>query len=206
MFVPCHYRQALLLTNHSCGLRFATPHSLIVSVGKYSEMLKPKVYIKSAWVITWEWMSDSAALADKIAGILNYRTSRKRVIDYVEHLYALHTANMEELGAYAKNRKNNIWRVSVDFNGRITCGRHPSLQAEYVKNIEISTDAVSGLETITWETFPKHKPTEDGFKLVMGPTKQGVKRRITGPLSFESIWDRGKNRLKDKFIDILKLK
>ena len=164
-------------------------------------MSKPDLHLKSAWIITWEWIGDAAAVVDRVAGILNSRTSQKRVIDIVEFLYALHIANLEELAAYAQNKRNSIWRAEVDFNGRIRCGRHPSLFATYVKNIEITVDPATSIETITWETLPTSEPTDEGPKIASGPMQDGFTRRITGPLSFEAMWDRRLNRFKDKFLN-----
>ena len=51
------------------------------------ENKKQAIKLKRAWIITWEWMSDSAAVVDSIAGIIDYRRSSKRIIDLVEFLY-----------------------------------------------------------------------------------------------------------------------
>lgn len=160
---------------------------------------RPVVRIKSAWLLTWEWMGDSASVVDHVAGILNYRRSQKRVIDVVEFLYNLHISNLSELAAYAKNRKNVPRKAEVDFNGRIKCGSHPFLYARQVQNIEVHVDPDSGIETIFWETFPTYEPTEDGPRLAMESRREGFTRLITGPLSFESLWDRESNRIKAEY-------
>ena len=46
-----------------------------------------------AWLITWEWMSDSVAVADKIAGVIDPRRSSSFVLDFVEYLRAKRTAS-----------------------------------------------------------------------------------------------------------------
>lgn len=148
---------------------------------------KPVIKLKRAWLITWEWMSDSASVTDKIAGIIDYRRSTKRIVDIVEFLYNLNTSNMSELAAYAKNRKNIPYKAEVDFNNRILCGSHPLLCAQLVKNIEIFVDTKSDIETICWETFPVYAPAEAGPQKVLDSQKDRVKRIITGPISFGSI-------------------
>ena len=145
-------------------------------------------------------MSDSAAVVDSIAGIIDYRRSSKRIIDLVEFLYNLKTSNLSELAAYARNRKNIPYKAEVDFNGRITCGSHPFLNARLVQNIEVYVDSNSDIETISWETFPTYEPTESGSKKVSESTKEGYKRTITGPLSFDSIWDRKMGRIREQLV------
>ncbi len=160
---------------------------------------KQAIKLKRAWIITWEWMSDSAAVVDSIAGIIDYRRSSKRIIDLVEFLYNLKTSNLSELAAYAKNRKNIPYKAEVDLNGRITCGSHPFLHARQVQNIEVFVDSHSGMETISWETFPTYEPTDSGPKKVSDSKKEGFKRIITGPLSFDSLWDRKMGKIKEQY-------
>ena len=159
---------------------------------------KQAIKLKRAWIITWEWMSDSAAVVDSIAGIIDYRRSSKRIIDLVEFLYNLKTSNLSELAAYAKNRKNIPYKAEVDFNGRITCGSHPFLYARQVQNIEVFVDSHSDIETISWETFPTYEPIDSGPRKVSDSKKEGLKR-ITGPLSFDFLWDRKMGKIKDQY-------
>ncbi len=158
------------------------------------------VKLKRAWVITWEWMGVSASVVDGIAGIIDYRRSRKRIVDLVEFLYNLSSSNLSELASYAKNRKNIPYKAKVDFNGRITCGSHPFLYARQVQNIEVFVDSLSNTESIWWETFPTYEPTDSGPKKVSGITKEGLKRIIIGPISFDFMWDRKKGRIKDQYL------
>jgi len=41
-----------------------------------------------AWLITWDWTGDAAAVADVVVGILNPRWGDRRVADIVEFLYS----------------------------------------------------------------------------------------------------------------------
>ncbi len=158
------------------------------------------IKLKRAWIITWEWMSDSASVVDSIAGIIDYRRSTKRIVDLVEFLYNLNTSNLSELAAYAKNRKNIPYKAEVDFNCRITCGSHPFLYARKVQNIEVFVDSHSNIETISWETFPTYEPTDSGPKKVSDTGKEGLKRIIIGPLLFDSMWDRKKRKIKEQYL------
>lgn len=158
------------------------------------------IKLKRGWIITWEWMNDSASVVDSIAGIIDYRRSTKRIVDLVEFLYNLNTSNLSELAAYAKNRKNIPYKAMVDFNGRITCGSHPFLYARQVQNIEVFIDSHSNIETISWETFPTYELTDSGPKKVSDTIKEGLKRIIIGPLSFDSMWDRKKGKIKEQYL------
>ncbi|MCK4829553.1 hypothetical protein KA005_78230 [bacterium] len=164
------------------------------------ENIKESIKLKRAWIITWEWMSDSASVVDSIAGIIDYRRSTKRIVDLVEFLYNLNTSNLSELAAYANNRKNIPYKAEVDFNGRITCGSHPFLYARQVQNIEVFVDSYSNIETISWETFPTYEPTDSVPQKVSDTRKEGLKRIIIGPLSFDSMWDRKKGKIKEQYL------
>ncbi len=152
-----------------------------------------------AWIITWDWVGDAAAVVDRVAGILDSRKSPKHVAEIVEFLYAQCTANLGELSAYARNRRSNPYRAEIDFNGRIRCGRHPYLLAEVVDELKITSDPNTGIETISWVTLPVYTPSERGPKIITPPMADGFTRLITGPISHELMWDRSLGRFKDKF-------
>ena len=152
-----------------------------------------------AWLATWEWTGDAAAVADKIAAILNGRWSQDRVTIIVEFLYASCTSNTLELAAYAKRPANNPYRAEQDFNSQITCGSNPWLHARLVQDLMVSTDPETGIETITWTEPPLYAPSEEGPKLVRDPLPGKTVRRITGPLSHELIWDRMQGRFKPRW-------
>ncbi len=152
-----------------------------------------------AWLITWDWTGDAAAVADRIAGILSVRKSPQYVAEIVEFLYAQSRANIEELAAYAKNRNNVPYRAKIDFNNRIRCGHNPFLFAEQVSDLTTTTDPETGIETISWLTQPEYKPMESGPELVSSARSKSCTRVVTGPLSNELMWDRKLGRFKDKF-------
>jgi len=153
-----------------------------------------------AWIIAWDWTGDYTAIADRVVGIVNARKSAKYVAEIVEFLYLQFNCNLTELLTYSTNRKKSPCRAEIDFNGRILCGGNPSLKAEVVEDVRVSTDPVTGIETISWMTQPVYAPDREKFiKLVGEPREGGFKRLITGAISQEKMWDRSLGRFKDKF-------
>ena len=150
----------------------------------------------SAWVVTWDWGGDAAALADELAAVLPPRLTSRNVARLVEFHYALVTSNVRELSAYARNRKNNPYPAKIDFNGRVECGAHPYLFARHVSQLTVRSDGDFGLETISWKEPDVYEPREAGsVKVSVGKIKT-IQRRITGPLSTMAIWDRSAGSFK----------
>ncbi len=150
-----------------------------------------------AWLITWDWMGDAAAVADEVAAILNPRYSGQRVASIVEFLYAKRNSTASELAAYAGRAARNPYRSERHFSGGITCGHNPWLHARIVHDLSVSTIVETGIETITWTEPPLYKPREHGFREMVRDRMFGqCARRITGPLSDELIWDRIKGQFK----------
>lgn len=148
-----------------------------------------------AWLITWEWMSDSAAVVDRIAAVLTPRWSESRVADFSEQFYAHATSNVTELAGIAKTPKNNPYQVSSQ-DERLNCGAHPWLTGRKV-SLEISTDP-DGFEIISW-TDPdiyRMKADESGVELAMKGASESVRRTVKGPLSRETAWDRDAGRFR----------
>jgi hypothetical protein len=100
-----------------------------------------------AWLITWDWTGDAAAVADVVVGVLNPRWGDIRVADMVEFLYSNTTANICELAHYAKRPSNNPCRSKI-WNGRIHCGHNPFLCARIVSDLKIKISS-DGKESIT---------------------------------------------------------
>ncbi len=152
-----------------------------------------------AWLITWEWTGDAAAVADKVVGIISSRWASKRVRDIIEFLYVQRFYNLAEHAfLYARNnRKNNPWPAISDFNGHLKCGRNPWLWARSVDKLKVVEDSSTGLETITWIELPKYCPGAHGPELVRGPVSDKFTRRIQGPVSHEFIFDRFHGCFKD---------
>ncbi len=147
-----------------------------------------------AWLVTWDWLSDSAAVADKIAAIYPPRWSDSKALEHVELLYALHTSSVEELAAYAKKPTANPYRAEKG-GPFITCGDHPWLVARQVADLQTRDE--NGLETVSWKEPDRYRAGPDGLpvKVQEGQTEK-VTRRISGPLSSKPIWDRSAGRFK----------
>jgi len=148
-----------------------------------------------AWLITWEWSGDAAAVADRVVAILNPRWSVDRVIEIVEFLYAECNYNLNEQVAFARKPKNNPYRAIENF-GLITCGHNPWLEARKVDKFEIFVDPKTKLETITWLDFTAYRIVKSRPEAVGKPKVEKFARRITGPVSHELIWDRKHSRFK----------
>lgn len=149
-----------------------------------------------AWLVTWDWTSDAAAVADEVAAILSPRYSIARVASLVEFLYAKRSATASELAAYAGKAARNPYRINGEFSGGMTCGHHPWLHARMVHDLQVSTDQKSGIETITWTEPPLFKPGKKGLEMVRGKLAGKSVRKIVGPLSDEFIYDREKGQFK----------
>jgi hypothetical protein len=135
-------------------------------------------------------MADHAVVVDRIAAILNPRTSPKTVVAYVEFLYASATADLTELAAYAKNGKNNPHRAKIDMNSRVRCGGHPGLLAQPVKDLLVTRESDFGIETISWHTLPTFRLGASGPEEATSGHGFSYTRSVTGPLSRELAWDR----------------
>lgn len=153
-------------------------------------------------------MSDSAAVADRIAAILPPQWSDERVADFVEFLYARATSNVRELASYAKKRKNNPYPAKVGdvindvpHGGRIHCGAHPWLYARQVSDLEVDVEKKTGLEIVSWREPDQMKWKADRRSVEVAQEGATVKhtRQITGPLSDEEIWDRKTRKWKNGF-------
>jgi hypothetical protein len=150
-----------------------------------------------AWLVTWEWLSNEATVADHIAAILNSRWSIQRVAQTVEFLYIKGTACASDMAAYARRSTSQPYRVEGDFNGRMTCGHNPWLFARLVSNLKVSIDPETRLETIAWIEPRVSKPSNHGFPQVARKAFPAQStRQLTGPLSDELIWDRSAGSLK----------
>ena len=142
-----------------------------------------------AWLITWEWGGEAAAVADKVVAILRPQWPAARVADFVELYYATCTSNITEMAYYARRRANNPYPASDD-GQTVICGHNPFLSARLVDDLEIATDVASGLETIRWRTRPRYEYRDGHNVVVAEPQEREAARRITGPPSNLLIWDR----------------
>jgi len=115
--------------------------------------------MKSAWLVTWEWMGDHAAVEEKVAAIINYRKPASYVKDLMEQIYIEKTSTVSEKFSYAKSSKSNPYQArygdinGVPWRGKIFCGHNPYLYARYVNNIQLQeTEDLRG--SLIWEERP----------------------------------------------------
>ncbi len=143
---------------------------------------------QKAWLITWEWLGDHAAVEDRIAAILQPRLSQRIVGEIVECLYAIHTYSPAELAYYAKRPKENPYPAQWD-NGFCFCGHNPSLTASYVHGLIITKDSESGHEIISWVLPPLYRLNRTTLEreMIRDELSESVTRTITGTLSNREI-------------------
>ena len=130
---------------------------------------KPKG--RKAWLITWDWAGDQAAVPEHevIAAILRPQTSPESVKRIVELLYAAREYDaVDKLGALSRNpypaEYNTVtveqetlggepWRQRVPFIGQIHCGHNPFLYARLVDNLRPKDEADPGAGLV-WDERP----------------------------------------------------
>lgn len=110
-----------------------------------------------AWIIKWNWIGEHAAVERPVVAILSARTSPNEVRKCVEFLYTVTHASLREQMEQA--RYNDPAQPpypaefargdGVLFQGRITCGNNPFLEAYQVENIRLVTSD-GGDETLEW--------------------------------------------------------
>lgn len=119
----------------------------------------PKRKLGAAWLVTWEGTSPPKRQRDRIVSVLGYRTSSRRVLEYIEQLYIDRFYSLHEKITYARHRADNPYpaeytRVNgVQWAVRITCGHNPFLLARPVKNLALHQEA-NGEEVLTWDEIP----------------------------------------------------
>jgi hypothetical protein len=151
-----------------------------------------------AWLVTWEWTGDAAAVADKVAAILNPRWSSDHVAGILQFLYTKRFSTASELAEYARRPASNPYQAKTDLNSRIEYGGHPFLFARLVDDLSVSQNPETLIETITWTEPPIYGPYEKGAARILRGAMAGqtVVRRISGALSDELIYDRVQGRFK----------
>lgn len=114
----------------------------------------------TAWLVTWEWIGNHTKRKDKIAAILNWRLSPKRVAEIIEIIYANEFYTLEERLAIAKNKTANPYQTRYDdiqgipWEGRLFCGHNPFLEARLVDNLYVVKDN-EGNQKLIWDEREK---------------------------------------------------
>ena len=99
-----------------------------------------------AWLTTWEWDGEHAKVDNRIAAILDSRTSAIRVRELVDFIYVNEFGSLAERLAYAKNKKNNpypaefVLMEGIPWEGEIQNGGNPFLRARLVEDLHIEDD------------------------------------------------------------------
>ena len=117
--------------------------------------------LKSAWLVTWESFGGHAAVpkSKKVAAILNYRNSPKKVRAFIEQLYIAHgKSSWDKLLAADSPRKipcpAKFAQIDgISWEGKIDCGDNPWLHARMVNNLQVLIHA-NGREEVIWSELP----------------------------------------------------
>ena len=149
-----------------------------------------------AWLITWGWTGDYAAVVDKVVGILNPRWSEKRIVPIIEFLYNQRTSNLAEMAGYAEKRSNNPY-TAKNMGNSLMCGVNPYLEARKVEELNITINPDTLCEKISWIEPPLHTFDEnhEGLIEIRGRIPREFQRKIVGTISNENNWDNEKKKL-----------
>jgi hypothetical protein len=107
-----------------------------------------------AWLILWEWPDGSVPMKDKVVHILCGEKKATEVQGVLEILYAPFTFSLLQRKNFAQGRS----LIPPDATARVinsklvTCGRgEHCLEARLVTDLEVTVQADSGYERITWK-------------------------------------------------------
>jgi hypothetical protein len=103
-----------------------------------------------AWLVTWEWVGNHAAVEEPVVAILSARKNARGVRIYVEQRYIEETASFEEKLSYARyNRPRRPPHPAELTHNRIHCGHNPFLYARVVDDLSTEINQ-EGNEELTW--------------------------------------------------------
>ncbi len=133
-----------------------------------------------AWLITWCWIGDHAAVDDPVVAFLSARTAPEGVRRYVERRYIDEKASLREKLSYARwNRQKpaypaEFYRLEgVTYMGQIRCGHNPWLYARLVDDLRAEMDA-DGNDVPKWTETEGERLDE-----VSVVTHSGLESRIS---------------------------
>lgn len=108
-----------------------------------------------AWLITWGWMSESAAREDKIVHILDSAKTPEEVAEIVQLLYAQFSYTVGERAHFVADPSANPYKAEISGTvpgyPRINCGHHPWLEARRVKDLSVESSDDNLQETVRWK-------------------------------------------------------
>jgi hypothetical protein len=148
-----------------------------------------------AWLLTWEWGNDAAAVADRVILFLNPRWSEERVAALVETIYAMCHSSLQEIAHYAKRPSNNPYRAKRSDNS-IICGHNPWLEARKVSELTVRVEPADGMEVVSWKEPDRYGLVDGHVRKLADGSKEIFRRRVSGPPNHEAIWDRLKGAFK----------
>jgi hypothetical protein len=155
-----------------------------------------------AWLVTWEWSSDSAEVVDRVATILPSRWSEERVRDVVDHLYALHSHSTSELAELAKlgGRIPLSTRRRYRMDETMFFGSHPELCVRKVSGLRVDL-LLSGFERISWIEPNTYRLTDDDriMEIAHRGRRRSTTRIVSGPPNWDRVWDSDSSQRKTQF-------
>ena len=99
-----------------------------------------------AWLITWEWSGDHAAVDEPLITILSARLGDDDVRKFIERYYVACFASPCEKIRYARYNKPDRMPYSAKRSkGQITCGHNPFIRGRLVESLKVVGD-----ERLTW--------------------------------------------------------
>lgn len=123
----------------------------------------------NAWVITWEWHGDHAAVEDPLVAILSSRKGSAWMAKYIENLYLSFSSTAQEMAYYANRQKMIPYKAKdpmsmnwILHGNRIICGNNPELYGRKVTGLEIMEDDENDLEIVRWKEPPCYRTKDNG--------------------------------------------
>jgi hypothetical protein len=111
--------------------------------------------MSNAWLITWDGAGADAQVKDKIVAILSPEKTVEEVAAITEAIYSHFTSTLEEMAAYATEKRANPYPACISANkgggASINCGHNPYLEAYLVRNLTVEVDEKTQKETVSWE-------------------------------------------------------
>jgi hypothetical protein len=102
----------------------------------------------AAWLVTWEALGPraEAEIKDPVAAVLDPRLPGRRVTEIMELLYANAFYDLDERLDLVRRKHGNPYPAQFDvidgamWEGHITCGAHPFLEARRVDGLRVERD------------------------------------------------------------------
>jgi hypothetical protein len=138
---------------------------------QYSDIMGKRLKGRTAWLVTWDWAGDHAAVPERevIAAILRPQTSADTVKRIVEILYAAREYHpIDKHAALTRNpypaqyntvtveqrmSDGTVFTQHPPYAGQIVCGHNPLLYARLVDNLRVA-DLESPDAGLAWDERP----------------------------------------------------